>query len=202
MGSTSKIQIYNFALVNLGMGKIFSTDTSDPRLIACELFYPQALEDTYAEGTWSFATVKEQLALVSTTDDAGVVGWDYVYAYPPKAAKVDYVFSEANVDYREEQDFEIVFLADQNKKVVCSNEASAYQEYTYIVEDTTIFSAKFVVALSFKLAALIAQTLTTDPGIVQAMQQNASMIIQEAKRLDFKNKPKEKKQTNKIVNSR
>lgn len=194
----SKIQIYNMALGNLGMQKIFSTDTDDPRYKACELFYTEALEDTYAEHAWGFANVKEQFALVTAT----VVGWSYVYAYPPKAAQVHNVFSAANVDYKEEQDFEVVFLPDQNKKVVCSNEQSAYQEYTYKVADTTLFSPKFVVALAFKLAALMAQTLTTDIGIVQAMQQNAALIIGEAKRLDSNEKPRQPKQTNKIVNAR
>ena len=186
------------ALGNLGMQKIFSTDTSDPRYKACELFYPEALNDTYSEHAWGFANVKAQFAIVSAT----VVGWDYVYAYPPNGARVNNVFSEANVEYKEEQEFETVFLPDQNKKVICSNEVSAYQEYTYIVEDTTIFSPKFVVATAFKLSALMGQTLTTDAGIVQAMQQNAFAVIQEAKRLDATEKPRTVKQTNKLVDAR
>lgn len=194
----SKIQIYNMALGNLGMQKIFSTDTDDPRYKACELYYTEALNDTYSEYAWGFANVKEQFAIVSAT----VVGWTYVYAYPPNGARVNNVFSEGNVTYKEEQDFELVFLPDQNKKVICSDEDSAYQEYTYIVEDTTIFSPKFVVALAFKLSALMGQTLTTDAGIAQTMQQNAVMIINEAKRLDATEKPRTVKQTNTLANSR
>lgn len=194
----SKIQIYNMALSNLGMAKIFSTDINDPRMKACELYYYEALIDTYAEHAWSFATVTEQFALVSAT----VVGWTYVYAYPPKAAIVHNVFSEGNVDFKEEKEFEIQFLPAQNKKVVCSNESEAYIDYTYIVEDTTIFSPKFVVALAFKLAAFMSQTLTTDPGVTQAMQHNANIIIDEAKRLNSKEKIKRPKQTNTIVESR
>ena len=194
----SKIKIYNLSLGHLGMQKIFSTDTEDPRMKACLLYYPEALEDTYAEYAWGFANVIEKFAIVSAT----VVGWNYVYAYPPKAARVHNVYSEANFEYKEEQNFDKVFLPSQNKTVIVSNEAEAYQEYTYMVEDTTIFSPKFVIALSFKLAALMAQTLTTDPNIAGAMQQNAMGIIDEAKRLDAKEKPKTTKQSNKIVLSR
>lgn len=194
----SKIKIYNLSLGHLGMQKIFSTDTEDPRMKACELYYPEALEDTYAEYAWGFANVIEQFAIVSAT----VVGWDYVYAYPPKAARVNNVFSEENSEYKEEKDFDKVFLPSQNKTVIVSNEQAAYQEYTYKVEDTTIFTPKFVMALSFKLAALMAQTLTTDPNIAGAMQQNSLSIIDEARRLDSKEKPKRTKQTNEIVQSR
>lgn len=194
----SKLQVYNMALGNLGMQKIYSTDLTNPSAKACDLYWDQAIEDTFSEHAWGFATVKEQFALVSVD----VVGWEYVYAYPPKAAIVHNVFSEANVDYKEEQEFETVFIPDSNKKVICSNEAEAYIEYTYIVQDTTLYSPKFVVAAAFKLAALMAQTLTSDPNIAGAMQQNAGMIVAEAKRLNAKEKLKKANHTNKIVDAR
>jgi hypothetical protein len=187
------------ALSHLGMQKVFTTTpNNDPRIVACNLYYDDALKDTYEANEWSFATVKDQFAQV----DADVVGWSYVYAYPPKAASINYVYSEANVKYKIEQEFEVVYLPDTNKKVVCSDEESAYIEYTHIVEDTTLFSSKFVTALSFKLAALMAQTLTNDPGVSQAMQQNAGLIVQEAQRLNKGEKIKKPEQTNSIVNSR
>ena len=64
------------------MKKLFNTTESNPSLEACELFWLEALKDVYSEYAWSFATVKDQFASPSTT----VVGWDYVYTYPPKAA--------------------------------------------------------------------------------------------------------------------
>lgn len=194
----SKIQIYNLALSHIGMRKLFDTTTQNPSLEACELHYPTALEDTYAEHSWSFATVKSKFAQVS----ADVVGWEYVYAYPPKAAVVNYVFSAANVKFKAEQDFEIVFLPESNKKVVCSNEPEAYQEYVHMVEDTTLFSPKFVLATSFKLAALIAPSLIADPEKAELMRASARGIINEAKRINFGEKEKRPEQTNEIVESR
>ncbi len=196
--SISKLQIWNMGLSHLGMPKIFSTDLDNPSAIACDLYWLPALDDAFSELSWAFATVKEQFALVSET----VVGWDYVYAYPPKAAGVHNVFSEANVMYKEEQEFETVFLPSSNKKVICSNEPEAWQEYTYVVLDTTIYSPKFVIAASFKLAALMAQSLTSDPGAGGAMQQNAGIIVSEAKRINAKEKIKRAQQTNPIVEAR
>ena len=195
----SKIQIYNMALSHLGMQKIFDTTSDDPRQNACNLYWYEALLDTYSELGWTFATVKEQFALVSGVT---VPGWDYIYAYPPKASVVRYVYSEGNVDYKEEQEYEVIFLPSLNKRVVCSNESEAYQEYTYIVEDTTLFSPKFVMAQSFKLAALMAQTLTNDPAIATNMRSNSNVIIDEAKRINAKEKIKKKKQTSELLNSR
>lgn len=194
----SRLQIYNMALSHIGMKKIYSTSTQNPSLVACDLHYPEALEDTYSEYSWSFATVKEQFASPSID----IVGWDYVYTYPPKAAIVNAVFSAANVDYKDEQEFEVVFVPGSNKKVICSNEPDAYIEYTYIVEDTTLFSPKFVLALSFKLAALIAFSLTADASKSDEMRNAAAGVIAEAKRINFKEKIKRPEQSNKIVDAR
>lgn len=196
----SKLQFYNMALTNIGMKKIFSTTsaTSNPSLEACDLHYLEAITDTYSEYSWSFATVKEQFPVASVD----VVGWDYVYPYPPKAASVNAVFSEANVDYKDEQEFEVVFIPSAGKKFVCSDEAEAYIEYTYIVEDTTIFSSKFIAAGAFKLAALIAPALTGDPALAQKMSEYAAVAISEAKRVNFTEKIKRPKRSNAIVDSR
>ncbi len=186
------------ALSHIGMKALTTTVGGNPRADACNLFYDEALKDTYREHGWAFATVKDQFAMPSVE----VVGWNYVYAYPPKAAIVRYVFDESNVDLKYKQEFEVVYIPAQNKKVVCSDLAEAYIEYTYIVEDATIFDSKFTLALSYKLAAMMAQTLTTDTQVGPNAMQNFQMIVAEAKRINFQEKIKRPTTESEIVNVR
>ncbi len=198
--SVSKIDICNMSLAHLGMRGITSltASTNNPSVIACNKFYDPSRDDVFSNYRWPFATVRGLLAESSSS----VLGWDYVYAYPARAATVWAVFDEATVDNKEEQEFETIFIPSINAKVLCSNKATAYAEYTYIVEDTTIFSPNFILAFSYKLGAAMAITLTVNQELGLALATMYAGMISEAKRIGWSERIKIPSQTSSYKTAR
>jgi len=183
----SKIQIVNMSLSHLGMNKITSLSQDDPNAIAADTFWEDALNDVYSEHRWPFANVQERLA--ELTDE--IIGWSYVYAYPNKASMVFYVYDEGTADQKKEaNEFEVVYIPSSNKRVICTNIADAYAEYTYKVTDTTLWNAKFTMAFSYKLAAMMAHTLTGDADKGISLLNIYNAVITDAKRLSHQEKIK------------
>ncbi|NCB43094.1 MAG: hypothetical protein EOM59_10805 [Clostridia bacterium] len=196
-----KIDICNLALGHLGMRAITTTmltANTDPSAIACNNFYDPARDDTLSEISWSFATVRE--ALTVTTDT--VLGWDYIYTYPKNAMTVWCVFDESTVDEKYKQNFEVIYLPSSEKKVVCSDLSDAYSDYTYKVTDTTIYSPKFIMAMSYRLAAAMAHTLTGSVDVGLKLVELHNSVISEAKRIGNVEKIRIPKQTSSYQSSR
>lgn len=185
--AASTLQIWNLALNFLGMETLTTAALTNPSAKTCNLFFEVCRDDVYSEFRAAFATVKEALVLVDDT----VIGWYHVYQYPTKSARVWNVFNEGTVEYKEEQEFEAVYLSAQNKRVICSNLESAYAEYTYKVADVTMFDSKFVLALSYKLATAIAPALLGSDSQKATEALNLYLaVISEAKRLNAQEKIK------------
>ena len=194
----SKIDICNLSLYHLGMKPIASTTDNNPSARACEAFFNLCVEDMYSEYKWPFATAKELMA--ETTDE--VIGWDKVYAYPIRAARVWYIYNEATTDTKEEQEFECIFIPEYNKRVICTNLEEAYAEYTYKILDPSLFDPKFSMALSYRLASSIAVQLTGDDEKAKAMVEVYNGVLHEAKRLSFVEKRKKPTQNSGYQKSR
>ncbi len=187
----SKIEIFNLALSDLGMRGITSVTEDSPSAIALNNYYETSRDETFEELRWPFATVKE--ALVGISDDTLELEWGYVYVYPTRAMKVWYVFNESTISNKHEQDYEVIYQQSNNRKVLCSDLGSAYAEYTYKLEDTTLYPAKFVRALSLKLAANCAHTLVGDVSVGIKMLELYGNAIGEAKRLSYQESRKKPK---------
>lgn len=195
----SKIEIANMALTHLGMKTIRSLESNDPAAIACSTFFDAARDEVLGEAQWPFANVQALLTLTSQE----IVGWRYAYLYPVKAASVWAVYDEGTTEQKDSQDFEVKFVPGATQlRVVCSNLANAYCDYTYKVEDTSLYSPKFVAALSYRLAAAMAQTLIGSAELgIQAMNiYNA--LISEAKRISAAEKKKKPTQRSSYQDSR
>lgn len=192
------LDIYNLALGHLAMNKVNSTTGVDPSTVACNNNYVTCRDDVFSESRWPFATARAALTLSAVT----VLGWTYVYVYPTTAARVWFVFDEATVDTKHEQEFEVIYDVATGARVICSELSTAYAEYTYKVTDTTIYNPKFVMALSYRLAAAMAHTLTGDPAKGEALMGIYNAMISEAKRLSFAERIKKPTQTSGYVNSR
>lgn len=197
---SSKVDIANLALTHIGGASrgIVSLTENTPAAIACNSFFDSCRDDVFSESQWPFASVSQPLL----TAPEVVLGWTYIYAYPPKAARVWNVYNEATVNKKHEQEFEVKFIAGVNRRVICSNNPSAYADYTFKVEDTTIYDPKFVMALSYRLAAAIAFTLTGSPEVGEKLMLIYNGMLSEAKRLSGSEKIKKPEQTSSSVNSR
>jgi len=196
----TKIDICNMALSHLGMNPITSLLEDNPSVRACNNFYNPSRDAVFSEYRWPFATVKE--ALVGVSDEALELEWEYVYVYPTQAARVWSVYNEGTVDTMDKEEFEVVFQVANNRRVICSNNDTAYAEYTYRVQDTNIYDPAFIISFSLRLAASMAHTLIGDVEVGKDLSTTYTTSISEAKRTAYVERKKIPTQTSGYVNSR
>jgi hypothetical protein len=179
-----KLQIFNTALRVLGMNRTDDVDNEDPSTTALRDLFDLAVEEAFEEAPWPFATVIAELEEYDGVADTPK-GWDYVYAYPTNnAATVWCVYNETTAKQKNHQDFRTYYIASEGVKVIVSNLGEAVCEHTIYLSDMTIWSKKFIMAVSYKLAAMASKALTGDREnqSVSLMQMYMTMIS-DAKRV-------------------
>ena len=168
---SSKLQIWNLALANIKQTPSIqgvNEDSSEANF--CRVYYEDALKDALQKHDWNFA--KKRLSLAVIDDERNREDWEYQYGYPNDCLQARYI-----VTPRRDQSpipFEVAILpstglgnsADQ--KVIWTDKYQAVLSYTYFQENTTFFSQKFTIALSWKLSSLIAQPITNKASIEAA----------------------------------
>ena len=151
--SWTRVQISNLAISHLGTGKtIVSIDESSEEARSCDIFYEVARDDALRDGYWPFATAIEDLGLVQTNPNNE---WGYSYRYPSNCLMFRKIQSGIRNDNRQSQ---VPFRIgrDDTGKLIFTDEATPTCEYTLKITDTSEFDSDFVMAMSYKLAYLIA----------------------------------------------
>ena len=192
--------ILNMALHHLSMEPINDITDFNPSAKVLNDFWVPARDDTFSEHRWPFADVQIVLELLPAT----VIGWAYVYGYPVNASRVWNVYSEGSVDHKEECEFEKKYLIVEDRNVICSNEPLAIADVTYIVENVSVWSPKFCMAHSLKMAALACPDLVSDNEKAVALMTTYTGVLNEEKRVGF-SESKKKPNQNSIdgtINSR
>lgn len=163
---STKTTVCNYAIAHLGVAKKITDVETDKSVEAetCKLFFKEALDECLEECRWNEATVFKTLTLVSQNP---TVEWAYSYLYPSdclyfrrilKADSIN-VLGSRTIPENGFDDIQFIFATINNQKVILTNEAQATAEYTLEIEETSKFSAKFRLALSFRLAYYIAPML-------------------------------------------
>lgn len=196
----TQLQIVNLALSHLGMNTLADLAGTDPATTAANLFFEPCRDDVFREYKWPFATVQELLA--ESAEDA-LLGWSFMYDYPTQnVATVWTVFNEVTTAAKEQQRFQVYYMPDEAKRVICSDLQTAYAEYTYLVSDITMWDAKFIMALSYRLAASMAHDLLGDPQVGLQLTNVYNNVLSEAKRVSFSERNRKPDQTSGYVDSR
>lgn len=181
MSASGVTDICNLALHHLGIQPIGDISDGTPEANACQVYFNPCRDDVFSEHKWPFATAQISLQQLTAT----VKGWSYVYGYPVNIARVWNVYNEATACKKEQQEFDKVYIVDQQVIALVSNLPSALCDATYIVEDPTIWDSKFVMAFSRRLAAELAKSLTGDDQISTGQMTIYTGMINEAKRIGF-----------------
>jgi hypothetical protein len=171
----SEVDIVNIALSHLGdTANVSSIDPPEGSAQAqhCARFYPIARDALLEMHTWSFATKRIVLPLLSDS----LKQWKYVYQAPSDALNLIAVLApDAMDDYSQDlpvpytqvgivntgqglytpQPFEVETLQD-GTSVIYSNQEDATLRYTVKLTDTTQFSPLFTSALTHLLASYLA----------------------------------------------
>lgn len=152
------IQICNMALGHLGHTK-FIASLTEPSLAAdlCELYYEPARDFVLEDFPWPFATKYVTLGLVEEdpNDD-----WTYSYRYPDDCVYARRIVNEIGRTNPNPPPFKVG--ADDDGRLIYTDEEDAILEYTKLVTDTNLFPAVFAMATSWYLASLIAPGLAKD----------------------------------------
>ena len=170
----SETEICNLALSHIGNLTIntFSDPSQEAR--KCKIYYPLARDYVLHDHDWGFAERRESLALMANFD---FPGYDYAYQYPADCIKARriHTLSPFPVDYA------VVAAPGLSDRLVVTNQADAILVYTAKLTDPNIFDPSFVVALSYKLAADLAQPLTKNLKLQEAMLGMYTVFLSRAK---------------------
>ncbi len=193
----SEVDIANLALSALGDSATVASlnpPEGSPQAERCAKFYPLARDSLQEEFIWSFCIRRKQLALISAWEGSQ---WAYAYAVPAEMLRplsvVTVGSSSDQVSDGGFQDGMPFALEARNtgqvegrqtaQMMLLTNCPDAELRYTVKVSDTTKFTAKFVEAVYWKLASMIAgPVLKGDAGVkmTQSCLQVAMAIAGEA----------------------
>lgn len=160
MASTTEIA--NMALAHLGVGKQISnleTERSE-EAIACRAFYDLARDVSLRAARWPFATKITALALIEESPNDE---WDYAYRYPTDCLDLRRILSGSRNDSRQSR-VQYKIGQDAAGRIVWTDEEEAEFEYTVKTDNPAFYPPDFVLAMSYRLAMLIAPRVTAgDP---------------------------------------
>lgn len=147
----SKVSIVNKALTMLGANRIVSLSDDTREAKTANAVYDQSLRSILSETCWSFATKR---ALLNRLDEKPVVGWGYYFQRPSDCIEI---FETTACSWRPEG--EKIWASDPSLGVI----------YTYLNEDDTFYSPKFVDALACILAANMCYDITNSASRTQEL---------------------------------
>lgn len=155
---STQVEICNLALSHVGVGKeiaTFDTEKSQEAQ-ACRRFYDPARLAALRDFAWPFATKFVTLGLIKSSP---TTEWAYSYQYPSDCLKFRRILSLIRNDTRQSR-IPFRFVYGQSGQEIYTDQDSAQAEYTVDVNDTSRFPPDFVIALSYRLAAMIAPRVT------------------------------------------
>ena len=157
-----KVEIINIALARLGESPIQSlTEDSVPASMA-GLLYDSARRSTLRDFNWNFAISMAGLARV----DYSPVDFRFAYALPADCLRV--------IRLRGEVPFSI------RKDRLYTDTESAELEYVVDVTDEALFDAKFVEAMTYKLASELAMPIKGSSELMASYSNAYSTFIRQA----------------------
>lgn len=191
----SQVDICNQALSHLGdSATVSSIDPPEGSAQAehCARFYPLTLATLLEMHTWSFATSRASLALVTNPSTT----WAYAYASPNQALSIlsilasdaanDYATPSAKGGQPTPQQF-VVEVGSDGTEIILTNQAYAVARYTRLVNDPAKFSALFTEALTWLLASKLAGPVLkgeTGAAAAQAATKTFNYWLDKAKDTD------------------
>lgn len=154
----TETEICNLALSHLGNTKrIANIDTEQSQEASLfRVLYDTTRDLVLNEYEWPFATKIAALALIEEDPNDE---WDYSYRYPSDCIKLMRVLSGFRTDTNSSR-VPYKVSHDASGKIIYSDYEDAEIEYIRAITDTSYFSPDFIMALSFRLAAYAAPSLT------------------------------------------
>lgn len=190
----SKTAIVNLALRHLKIDPVVSIDPPDEDSKAAQAgaaWYDQARRDTLEAHPWKFASRRRNLAADAS---APTFEWTKKYELPPDFIRINYI---GNDWQNPDMDYDI-----EDGYILSNRESPLPLVYVYNLSDATKFSPKFIAALSYKLAALMAFEMTGNAQLVGAMEAQFSSALSSAASVSGQNRPTRRVQHSRLASAR
>jgi len=110
--------------------------------------------------------------------------WEFAYTYPSNCVAMNLVYNEGTANKSKGEDFREVYDDVNNAKIIVTNCEDALGEYTFDLEDTTLYDAVFIKVFSYILAAGMCPALVSDDTLADKMLQLADVALNEGRRLN------------------
>lgn len=176
---SSVVEICSLALSHVGGYYLESLDEPRKEARECKRLYAPARDATLEVFDWGFARKRLALGLLADTVD----GWDYVYAWPSDCAMPRRIYDPSNPENTQETDpipMDLGVNSALSKRTIMTDQEDAILIYTAKVEDSNVYTASFVDALSWRLASDLAIPLRSDSKLQQNFLQQFRLRIGEA----------------------
>lgn len=186
---SSKIDICNMALVEIGAEAIASFNEDSEAARQCKRLYDQTRLVMLDEHKWNFAQRKVYLASVAVP--SGYSQYSYAYSYPADALLVHKIYDRTDA----EAEFEIDMSKEGTVRtqLIFTDQEAAIAIYTADVEDTALFGPTFVETLKYYLASKLAYSLGKNFRMQQTMLQMYLLFLNKAKTKNSKENHKPQK---------
>ena len=177
----NSIDICNMALSFLNCGRINSLDEMTKEAKQCKINYDHLRRRLLRMYPWGFAGKIGKLALL----DERAPGYAYAYAYPEDCLALRFVFDEehAGIRWESRQDFSVSQLGMVGR-VVLTDVAIAYADYTADIKGPEEFSEEFIDALAHLLASALAMVMTGNTELQSIHLQLAQQAVDLARYQD------------------
>lgn len=197
---TSKVQICNLALANLGKPSIQSlTDTTSAEAIACNQVYDLTLKAMLELAEWNFAMKEYTLVEV---DDVTSTEFDYVYAYPADCLSARDIINTVDATHIT---FEVVSNEDGDTRYIYTDEEDAVLRYISNITDPNMLSNTFIAAFAVKLAVALCPLLvsgTDATKLTQLQNYYQQIALPEALAANAREGYRDIRQSNTIIDAR
>jgi hypothetical protein len=176
----SVIDICNMALDHIEQDNIGALDEGSNEADICSKFYDQARKYCLRSHFWNIADKTEALALSGES----VLGFDFAYSMPAKCLLAREIIPQSGVAPATKINFKKVLNQTGTEFLIVTNEASAFLNYTYDLENSELFDEMFVNALSYLLASYIAKKLTGSDSKARELRQVYLDMVSYARTVD------------------
>lgn len=186
--------IVNLALSLLGIDPIVSIEPPDADSKPARsgaLWYDQARRDTLQAHPWNFASARVEIAAQAT---GPAFEYSNRYQKPFDFIRINRLgqnWDDPIQDYEEEGDY-----------ILCNESSPLKLVYVYDFKQVGRFSAKFVTALAFRLAQLMAKELTGNDTLMTDMGVEFDKVVSQGMSIDGQNRPTRRVQRSRLADAR
>lgn len=168
---TSQTSLCNQAIGKLGGTPIINIDQDSTEAKLCKAFYDDVLQDSLEDHQWTFATKRYELPKSAETPPKPFAAQ---YLIPPNVLRILNASDDPNFSRGRSVEWQV------ENGYILTNAGQMYIRAIIEVNDTNMFSNKFLRAFVIRLAAELSLALTQSASMHSSLMQEYGMLLDRA----------------------